>query len=92
MSVVPDHSPYGPPAQYSGGNFVLKVNPLEAMTKYEAMSLAMHEANPGHHLEDVTRKSLKGVPDFIKHPMKNRSHVSSLDYEPMQFDHSFIIL
>ena len=73
VTIIPDRSPFGPPGQYSGGNFVLKVNPLEAMTKYEAMSLAMHEANPGHHLEAVTRKSLKGVPDFIKHPMKERS-------------------
>ena len=74
VSVVPDHNPYGPVAQYSGSNFVLKVNPLETMTKYEAMSLAMHEANPGHHLEAVTRKSLRGVPDFIKHPMRSRSN------------------
>ena len=51
----------------------MKVNPLEALTKYEAMALAMHEGNPGHHLEAVTRKSLRGVPDFIKHPFKSRS-------------------
>ena len=72
MSIVPDHNQFGPPAQYNGRQFVLKVNPLEAMTKYEAMSLAMHEGNPGHHLEAVTRKSLMGVPNFIKHPMKSR--------------------
>ena len=70
----------------------MKVNPLEAMTKYEAMSLAMHEANPGHHLEAVTRKSLRGVPDFIKHPMKGRSRRKIILFESMQFDHSFIIL
>lgn len=73
MSIVPDHNQFGPPAQYNGGQFILKVNPLEALTKYEAMALAMHEGNPGHHLEAVTRKSLRGVPDFIKHPFKSRS-------------------
>ena len=72
MTIVPDHNLHAPPAQYGGGKFILKVNPLEAMTKFEAISLAMHEGNPGHHLEAVTVKSLRGVPDFIRHPFRAR--------------------
>ena len=55
----------------------MKVNPLEAVTRYEAMALTLHEANPGHHLEAVTRKSLPGLPNFMKYPKKDR-FVSSI--------------
>ena len=46
------------------------------MHKYAAMSFALHEANPGHHLQAVTQNSLKGVPKFITNPVPSSSRLS----------------
>lgn len=35
------------------------------------MTLTLHEANPGHHLQAADAKTLQ-VPDFMKYPMFHR--------------------
>ena len=39
--------------------------------RFEGMTLTLHEANPGHHLQAVYNKRLQ-VPDFMKYPMFHR--------------------
>ena len=40
--------------------------------RFEGMTLTLHEANPGHHLQDAVTKSLSDVPEFMKYPMFHR--------------------
>ena len=41
-------------------------------SRFEGMTLTLHEANPGHHLQDAVTKSLSDVPEFMKYPMFHR--------------------
>ena len=36
------------------------------------MTLTLHEANPGHHLQDTVTKRQSNVPEFMKYPMFHR--------------------
>ena len=38
-------APGGPIAAYFKGNFFVRLQPLDALSKYEAMSLVMHEVD-----------------------------------------------
>ena len=73
MNIVPSpYAPGGPIALYKYGKFYVRLEPLDVLTKYEAMAFVMHEGNPGHHLDRTVSKSRKQLPDFIKYPMYDR--------------------
>merc|ERR1712150_81340 len=44
----------------------------DLLTKFEALTLTLHEANPGHHLQFTLQKSKKNVPKFIQRPFFDR--------------------
>ena len=49
----------GRPATFFANTYNLKARP-----KWEMEALALHEAVPGHHLQDAIGQELEGVPDF----------------------------
>ena len=65
-------APQGPIALYKNGALFVRLKPLNAIGKYEALSLVMHEGIPGHHLQKVYLSKKQNLPNFIKHPMFNR--------------------
>lgn len=44
--------------------FYLNTYKVEERSRMEAVSLSLHEAEPGHHLQTVVAMELKDVPDF----------------------------
>ncbi|MCX7710616.1 MAG: DUF885 domain-containing protein [Clostridia bacterium] len=44
----------------------INVGKMEDMTKYSVKPLAAHESIPGHHMQRMLQKQLKGVPIFRK--------------------------
>jgi len=59
-------------AYYDNGVFYARLEPLNSQTRFEGMTLTLHEANPGHHLQDAVTKSQRNVPEFMKYPMFHR--------------------
>ena len=48
------------------GKFYVRLKPLKALNKYEALALVLHEGVPGHHLDRVVSKSRKNLPFLLK--------------------------
>ena len=42
------HGPHGPIGFASGRGFYLRLEPLESLSKFEALSFSIHEGIPGH--------------------------------------------
>ena len=63
----------GPEAYYENGSqdgsrpgvFYVNLNPLESQKKYEAVTLTLHEGNPGHNYQFVFNKQQKDLPRFM---------------------------
>ena len=70
----------GPEAYYENGSqdgsrpgvFYVNLNPLESQKKYEAVTLSLHEGNPGHNYQFVFNKQQKDLPRFMANPMFTR--------------------
>lgn len=70
----------GPEAYYENGSqdgsrpgvFYVNLNPLESQKKYEAVTLTLHEGNPGHNYQFVFNKQQKDLPRFMANPMFTR--------------------
>ena len=70
----------GTGAYYEGGSqdgsrpgvFYVNLNPLESQKKYEAVTLSLHEGNPGHNYQFVFNKAQKDLPRFMANPMFTR--------------------
>jgi len=70
----------GAGAYYEGGSqdgsrpgvFYVNLNPLESQKKYEAVTLSLHEGNPGHNYQFVFNKQQKDLPRFMANPMFTR--------------------
>ena len=54
------------------GVFYVNLNPLESQKKFEAVTLTLHEGNPGHHFQFVFNKQQKDLPRFMANPMFTR--------------------
>ena len=50
----------------------MNLNPLESQKKFEAVTLTLHEGNPGHNFQFVFNKQQKDLPRFMANPMFNR--------------------
>ena len=59
-------------AYYEAGVFHVRLEPLSSQTRFEALTLALHETNPGHHLQYTVAGQQQGLPDFIKRPLFHR--------------------
>ena len=59
-------------AYYEAGVFHVRLEPLSSQTRFEALTLALHETNPGHHLQYTVAGQQHGLPDFIKRPLFHR--------------------
>ncbi|XP_035217073.1 uncharacterized protein LOC118190472 [Stegodyphus dumicola] len=65
----------GPAAYYLAGTldgsqpgvFYVNVRDVKATPKYEMMTLALHEALPGHHLQASYMMEQRGLPDFRRY-------------------------
>ena len=55
------------------GTFYVQLQPLKAQKKYEAVTLTLHEGNPGHNYQFVFNQQQKGLPKFMANPMFHRS-------------------
>jgi len=73
VAPVPDHiapkytaGRYVGPAMGSGapGYYWVNTYKLESRTLYTLEALTLHEAVPGHHLQNALRMELEGLPDF----------------------------
>jgi uncharacterized protein (DUF885 family) len=73
VAPVPDHiapkytaGRYVGPALGSGapGYYWVNTHKLESRTLYTLEALTLHEAVPGHHLQNALRLELEGLPDF----------------------------
>jgi uncharacterized protein (DUF885 family) len=70
----------GPEAYYENGSqdgsrpgvFYVNLNPLESQKKYEAVTLSLHEGNPGHNYQFVFNKQQNDLPRFMANPMFTR--------------------
>jgi len=70
----------GPEAYYESGSqdgsrpgvFYVNLNPLESQKKFEAVTLTLHEGNPGHNFQFVFNKQQKDLPRFMANPMFSR--------------------
>jgi len=70
----------GPEAYYENGSqdgsrpgvFYVNLNPLESQKKYEAVTLSLHEGNPGHNYQFVFNKQQSDLPRFMANPMFTR--------------------
>merc|ERR1712038_392874 len=70
----------GPEAYYESGSqdgsrpgvFYVNLNPLESQKKFEAVTLTLHEGNPGHNFQFVFNKQQKDLPKFMANPMFTR--------------------
>merc|ERR1712088_482318 len=70
----------GPQAYYESGSqdgsrpgvFYVNLNPLESQKKYEAVTLSLHEGNPGHNYQMVFNKQQKDLPRFMANPLFTR--------------------
>ncbi|XP_059092478.1 uncharacterized protein LOC131887791 [Tigriopus californicus] len=49
--------------------FWLNLEKVENFKKFELMSLALHEAIPGHHFHLTLFNQMYGFPDFVKNPV-----------------------
>ena len=67
-----EESSTGALAYYENGVFSVRLEPLDSQTKFEGVTLALHEANPGHHLQASTAKMQRHMPEFMKHPIFHR--------------------
>ena len=65
-------APQGPIALYKNGALFVRLKPLDAIGRYEALSLVMHEGIPGHHLQKLYLHKKKNLPNFIRLPMFHR--------------------
>ena len=54
------------------GVFYVNLNPLESQKKFEAVTLTLHEGNPGHNFQFVFNKQQKDLPRFMANPMFTR--------------------
>ena len=54
------------------GVFYVNLNPLESQKKFEAVTLTLHEGNPGHHFQFVFNKQQKDLPRFMANPLFTR--------------------
>ena len=73
LSIVPSPiAPAGPIAMFlqNQNKYAIKLKPLEALNKFDAMALAIHEGNPGHHIDDIF--PIGRVPLFIKFPLMDK--------------------
>jgi len=53
-------------AYYSGGTIYVRLDPIDSSpSKYLTLVLALHEGNPGHHLQSVVSNNKGSVPKFI---------------------------
>ena len=50
----------------------MNLNPLESQKKFEAVTLTLHEGNPGHNFQFVFNKQQKDLPRFMANPMFSR--------------------
>lgn len=59
---------YRPPATDGSrpGRYYINTSAPETRPRYEAESLAFHEAVPGHHLQIAIAQELEGIPEFRK--------------------------
>ena len=59
---------YRPPAKDGSrpGRYYINTSAPETRPRYEAESLAFHEAVPGHHLQIAIAQELEGIPEFRK--------------------------
>merc|ERR1711971_691895 len=70
----------GPEAYFENGSqdgsrpgvFYVNLNPLQSQKKYEAVTLTLHEGNPGHNYQFVFNKQQKDLPRFMANPMFTR--------------------
>eukprot|EP00094_Tigriopus_californicus_P005138 TCALIF_04952-PA protein Name:"Similar to Slc25a15 Mitochondrial ornithine transporter 1 (Mus musculus)" AED:0.50 eAED:0.50 QI:0/0/0/0.33/1/1/3/0/767 len=53
------------------GTFYINLHNLSGIKKFELLSLTLHEANPGHNLDDVVKSNL-GMPDYAAVPIYSR--------------------
>ena len=64
--VVPSSSPEI--ASYGRGTIYVRLHPIESSpSKYLTLVMALHEGNPGHHLQCVVVNSKSSVPKFIEY-------------------------
>ena len=54
------------------GVFYVNLNPLESQKKFEAVTLTLHEGNPGHNFQFVFNKQQKDLPRFMANPLFTR--------------------
>ena len=52
--------------------FFVQLEPLGRQSKYEAVTLTLHEGNPGHNLQQAAAANQKNFPDFMRKPMFER--------------------
>ncbi|KAL4220042.1 hypothetical protein ACF0H5_020453 [Mactra antiquata] len=73
--VIVKEMPYdGPGGSYSFGSpngerpgiFYVNVMRSENNPTYDMVALALHETDPGHHLQDVYAQAAKGIPIYLK--------------------------
>ncbi|MCP3902855.1 MAG: DUF885 domain-containing protein [Planctomycetes bacterium] len=57
---------FGSLSNAESGTFYANTYALDQRPKYEMISLAMHEAVPGHHLQGSIARELEDVPEFRK--------------------------
>merc|ERR1712186_187933 len=70
----------GPEAYYESGSqdgsrpgvFYVNLTPLESQKKFEAVTLTLHEGNPGHNFQFVFNKQQKDLPRFMANPLFTR--------------------
>ena len=56
----------------NGGTFFVNTRRGQAPKSYQAMSIALHEANPGHHLQNAHLRTSGHFPDFMSRPFNMR--------------------
>ena len=79
----------GPQAYYESGSqdgsrpgvFYVNLNPLESQKKYEAVTLSLHEGNPGHNYQMVFNKQQKDLPRFMANPLFTRCAENSFKFQ-----------